>query len=495
MPSGRLAKRTGRRKGAIRTLSFEKLFLGSERVDARLADGHCSFLEGLADGRVGKAGAGDIFGAAAVFHMSAGGGNHFRGALGDHLDAEKFVGLGAGDDLDETVSAVGSNRAAVAGEMELTDGDLDILGLGLGFGETDAGDFGVGVDDARDDGVVHVAMLTGEVLGDGNALVFGLVGEHGAGDDVTDGVDAWKVGLEMRVDDDAAAFIELEAGFLGAEAGRISLAANGDEDLVGHKFEGLTIAFDRKGGTRGTLFHAGDLGAHLEFNPLFLKSTLRGLGDVRVIGRSADGRQHLDDGDLRAETGPDGTELKADGAGTDDDHLFGDGLQRDAVVGRDNGFSVELHEGQFDRHGTRSDEDVLCFESTIASRTADENFTRLSETTETAHNLNVTLLEEGADAHVQLGDNLVFIREHRRDIESNLLGTNQAVLLAVSGVLVDFGGMEERLGRNAADIEAGAAEGVVLFHESHLETELAGLDGGDIATGTGTDYDEIELRH
>jgi hypothetical protein len=55
--------------------------------------------------------------------------------------------------------------------------------------------------------------------------------------------------------------------------------------------------------------------------------------------------------------------------------------------------------------------------------------------------------------------------------------------------------MEEGLGRNAADVEAGAAEGVVLLHEGHLEAELAGLDGGDIATGTGTDYDEIELRH
>ena len=69
------------------------------------------------------------------------------------------------------------------------------------------------------------------------------------------------------------------------------------------------------------------------------------------------------------------------------------------------------------------------------------------------------------------------------------------MLLAVQGVLVDLGGVEEGLRRDAADVEAGAAEGIVLFHEGHLEAELAGLDGGDIATGTGTDYDEIELRH
>jgi len=61
--------------------------------------------------------------------------------------------------------------------------------------------------------------------------------------------------------------------------------------------------------------------------------------------------------------------------------------------------------------------------------------------------------------------------------------------------LVDFGGMQEGLGRDAADVEAGAAEGVVLFHEGHFKAKLGGLNGGDIATWTGTDYDEIELRH
>jgi hypothetical protein len=55
--------------------------------------------------------------------------------------------------------------------------------------------------------------------------------------------------------------------------------------------------------------------------------------------------------------------------------------------------------------------------------------------------------------------------------------------------------MEEGLRRDATDVEAGATERIVLLHQGHLESELAGLDGGDIAAGTGTDYDEIELRH
>ena len=177
-------------------------------MNARLADGHRGFLEGLADGRVSEAGAGHVFGAAAVFHVRASRGDHLRGAFGDHLDSKEFVGLGASDDFDEPSGAIGSDRAAVAGELELADGDFDILGLGLGLGETDAGDFRIGVDDAGDDGVVHVAMLTGESLGDRDAFFFGLVGEHRAGDDVSDGVDAGEIGLEVGVDDDAAALVD-----------------------------------------------------------------------------------------------------------------------------------------------------------------------------------------------------------------------------------------------------------------------------------------------
>jgi hypothetical protein len=55
--------------------------------------------------------------------------------------------------------------------------------------------------------------------------------------------------------------------------------------------------------------------------------------------------------------------------------------------------------------------------------------------------------------------------------------------------------MEEGLGRDATDVEAGTAEGIVLLHQGDTESELSGFDGGDIAAGTGTDYNEIELRH
>ena len=52
-------------------------------------------------------------------------------------------------------------------------------------------------------------------------------------------------------------------------------------------------------------------------------------------------------------------------------------------------------------------------------------------------------------------------------------------------------GAEERLGRDAADVDAGAAEGLVGFDADDGEAELCGADGGDIAAGAAADDDEI----
>ena len=165
------------------------------------------------------------------------------------------------------------------------------------------------------------------------------------------------------------------------------------------------------------------------------------------------------------------------------------------MVGGDDGLAVELHEREFDRHRAGGDEDVLGLERAVTGRGADEHLAGLHETAEAADDFDVTLLEQRADAHVELGDDLVLVGEHRGDVEGELLRADEAMLLAVDGVLIDFGGVEQGLGGDAADVEAGAAEGVVLLHEGHLEAELAGFDGGDIATRAGADYDEIELRH
>src|SRR5438874_12954944 len=60
-------------------------------------------------------------------------------------------------------------------------------------------------------------------------------------------------------------------------------------------------------------------------------------------------------------------------------------------------------------------------------------------------------------------------------------------------VMIDLGRAQQRLGRNAAPVEADAAE-IGFFHDRGLEAELGGADGGDIAAGAGADDDDVEGR-
>ena len=62
---------------------------------------------------------------------------------------------------------------------------------------------------------------------------------------------------------------------------------------------------------------------------------------------------------------------------------------------------------------------------------------------------------------------------------------------AVAGLLEHLGGMQQRLRRNAADVEAGAAEGGALLDHRDLHAELRRADRADIAAGAGADDDEI----
>ena len=54
-----------------------------------------------------------------------------------------------------------------------------------------------------------------------------------------------------------------------------------------------------------------------------------------------------------------------------------------------------------------------------------------------------------------------------------------------------LGVAQQRLGRDAADVEAHAAPVLVLDH-GDAEAELSGADGGDVPAGTGTEDDDVE---
>src|SRR5829696_396201 len=316
-------------------------------VDGALVDGHGGFLDRLGAGRMRVAGAREVLGRAAEFHQHRRFVDHLARFRPDDVHPEHPGGRRVGEDLHEAVGGVVDLGAAVRREGELADVVGDPRGLQLLLGPAYRGDFRVRVDDARDDLVVHVAGLAGEDLGDRDALVLRLVGEHGSGDDVADGVDARDVGGEMGVGLDGAAAVELDAERVEAEPLRVGHTADGDEDHV--RLDGLRRAARR--GLHGhhgpglAALHLGDLRRELEGETLPGEHALELLADLEVHP-GQDAVEVLDHGHLRAEAPPYRAELEADDAGADDDEALRHGGQLESTRRRHHDLFVDLDAGE-----------------------------------------------------------------------------------------------------------------------------------------------------
>src|SRR6185295_6716159 len=68
---------------------------------------------------------------------------------------------------------------------------------------------------------------------------------------------------------------------------------------------------------------------------------------------------------------------------------------------------------------------------------------------------------------------------------------DDAELFRALRVLENLGALEQRLRRNAAPVEADAAE-LRALHACGLEAELCAPDRGDIPARTRTDHDDVE---
>jgi len=105
--------------------------------------------------------------------------------------------------------------------------------------------------------------------------------------------------------------------------------------------------------------------------------------------------------------------------------------------------------------------------------------------------VDLVLLQQKADTVDIGGDRLVLMFHHRRKIELRLAGDDTEGGKLVRGFCEFVRGMEKRLRRNAADVEASAAMRLAFFHDRDLEAELCRPDRADIAAGTGANDDEI----
>ena len=121
----------------------------------------------------------------------------------------------------------------------------------------------------------------------------------------------------------------------------------------------------------------------------------------------------------------------------------------------------------------------------LAARDADAG--RAGQHAVAAQDGDLVLLHQELDAADVLVDHGVAALGQRAVVEADALVAGQAELGALLGhAMKEVGGLEQRLRRDAAAVEAGAAEPVAL-DEADREAELRGADGAHVAHAAAED--------
>ena len=102
---------------------------------------------------------------------------------------------------------------------------------------------------------------------------------------------------------------------------------------------------------------------------------------------------------------------------------------------------------------------------------------------------DLVLLHQAFDAGVELPRHLAAAIDDLAKVEADIVRL-QPIGIGVGHIVIDLRRAQQRLGRDAAPVEADAAEAFTL-DDRDLHAELAGTDRRDIAAGAGAEDDEI----
>ena len=334
--------------------------------------------------------------------------------------------------------------------------------------------------------------------------MFGLMRQHGRPSDIADGVDAGDIGSPEAVGLDNAA-LDRHAELFEPEIFDIADDADGGNHPLDR--ERLRRAFGvLKRGDESVRFLLDfcHFGRGKDFNPLLFKPLARISRDFRVLdGQNL--RQHFDDSHLGAHGPIKGSEFDSDRARTHDDQAL-----RKPVW--DHGFeigpdepTVGLDARQHARPRAGRDDNVLGPigagpENALGDlslrlhrrlfRGVDENLARLGDRRLAPDHIDLVLLEQKTDAAIQLARHGARALDDSGRIEADLAIDGEAIVLGVVQVMEDFRRAQQRLGRNAAPVEADAAE-MLALDDSGPEAELRRANGRDIAAWSAADDEDV----
>jgi len=324
-----------------------------------------------------------------------------------------------------------------------------------------------------------------------HAFMLGLVRKHWRPGDVADGIDAGHVGLAIAIDHDAAA-IGFDAELFQSKIFDVADHADRRDHAV--DFDALRLALaviDGGDHAVALLLQFCHLGAAEDFDALLLEALARQGRDLGVL-YGQDLRQHLDDGHLGAHGVEEGREFDTDRAGADHQqrfrHFFRD---HRFEIGPDQ-LLVRLQAGQHPRSRTGGQDDVLGLIGALAQRALrrfdagllHRDLAGRIDRGIAPDDRDLVLLHQKTDAVVEALGDAARALHHGFGVERHFFG-RQSVVLGMLHVVVNLGRAQQRLGRDAAPVQADAAE-IGFLDNRGLVAKLRRADRGDIAAGAGS---------
>jgi hypothetical protein len=205
--------------------------------------------------------------------------------------------------------------------------------------------------------------------------------------------------------------------------------------------------------------------------------------------------ERLDDRDLGPERGVYRRELEADDAAADDEE------PRRHVGERERGGRVEHARvvrpaGQSDGTRARRDDRMLEVDRDVALRRRDAHLLRAGEGAGARHDLDAARLRELRESTRELPDDAVLVCAELREVE-----LRRAELDAGVGEPARRGehlrDVQQRLGRDAADVQADAAERGMALDQHDRAAEIRGAERRGVAAGSGAEHEDVgaEIRH
>src|SRR5207237_9986977 len=125
-----------------------------------------------------------------------------------------------------------------------------------------------------------------------------------------------------------------------------------------------------------------------------------------------------------------------------------------------------------------------------AARAHHFEYVRAHEPPGAAHHIDLALLHENLESAGQLRDYRALPGTQALQVELRR-AESDAARAHLLGILDDLGGVQERFRRNAADVEAQAAELLPALDERHLEPEICRSERRRVAPRSGAQHQEL----